>query len=27
LLLQQSDEEYNAVLDAAIQSIYESSNT
>ena len=27
LLLQQSDEEYNAVLDAAIQSIYEASNT
>jgi fructose-bisphosphate aldolase, class I len=27
LLLQQSDEEYNAVLDATIQSIYEASNT
>jgi fructose-bisphosphate aldolase class I len=27
LLLQQSDEEYDAVLDAAIQSIYEASNT
>jgi fructose-bisphosphate aldolase, class I len=27
LLLQQSEEEYNAVLDAAIQSIYEASNT
>jgi fructose-bisphosphate aldolase class I len=27
LLLQQSDEEYNAVLDATIQSIYETSNT
>jgi fructose-bisphosphate aldolase, class I len=27
LLLQQTDEEYNAVLDATIQSIYEASNT
>jgi fructose-bisphosphate aldolase class I len=27
LLLQQSDEEYNAVLDATIQSIYEASNS
>ena len=27
LLLQQSDEEYNAELDSTIQSIYEASNT
>jgi fructose-bisphosphate aldolase class I len=27
LLLQQSDEEYNAVLDATVQSIYDASNT
>ena len=27
LLIQQSEEEYDAVLDAAIQSIYEASNT